>query len=138
MEETTMSCKKMLIMCCAATITLVGCECVKGPQGKYDDSVSGVKHRISLAADGTVIGIETEVGGNYEEATPTPDDAGEGTKILDIKVYEHDGSLTGLKNEDGTADGQETHPHTGGQNPPWNSHCHRVFWVGTQKFTTHC
>lgn len=131
--------KKVLVLAgCMTTLVLAGCDCFSGPQGKYDDTLSQTKHKIWLAADGTVTRIETEVGGNWESATPVQGDAGEGAKVLDIKVFEHDGSLTALKENDGTQHGKETHVHTGGQNPPWNSHCHKVWYVGGQKLTTHC
>ncbi len=87
------------------------------------------KHRVWIAADGTVTRIETDVGGIWEGDSPVQgDDAGEGAKILDIKLFQHDGSLTALKENDGTQHGKETHVHTGGQNPPWNGHCHKVWY----------
>jgi hypothetical protein len=134
-----MPCKKLLVLAgCVTTLALAGCDCFKGPQGKYDETAGQAKHRIWLAADGTVTRIETDVGGSWHRATPAPDGTGTGTKILDIKVYPHDNNLKSLKIEDGTQHGQETHPHTGGLNPPWNSHCHKVWYVGGQKYTSHC
>lgn len=132
-----MTCKKMALTCCLTTFILAGCECIKGPQGHFDGSIEKAKHRVSLAGDGTVIAVETLVGGNWEPASPVTD-AGKGKKILDIKLYMHDGSETGLTTADGTQYGQSMHPHSGGQNPPWNGHCHYVWYLGSQKMTSHC
>lgn len=130
--------KLMLLTSCVATFVVAGCECLRGPHGHFDSNINPTKHRVLLAGDGTVIKIETLVGGNFENATPVTGNAGEGDKILDIKVYKHDGSGTGLMTADGSQFGQSMHIHTGGQNPPWNSHCHYVWYVGAQKFTSHC
>src|SRR5262245_12022849 len=105
--------KTLILTSCLAIVALSGCECLKAPAGKYDDTIAEdqVAHKIWLTKDGTVMRVETLNAGNWEKGTTLSGKPGLGAKVVDIKIWLHDGTLKDVKVDDGTQFGKQTHPH---------------------------
>jgi len=130
----------VLLTACAAPPPKPSPQAMAPGKGKYESQPAnqGVI-RIYLKADGTVIRAEGLKGGIWEkEAELSGEPTGLGSKLVDISVWDHDGSLNDLKINDGTTHGQSAHHHAGPTNPPWNTHCHKYIQIGTQWVVTHC
>ena len=108
------------------------------PLGKFEaGSPDDADIRLYLTADGTMVRAEGKRGGNWDkqavfERDGTPSSLGK--PLADIRMWEHDGSETGVAKEDGTS----AHPHSGPAHPPWAGHRHCWIRIDYRYLIVHC